>query len=43
MIAEGAALVGTDGAGQDLDGMDWDAGTFIEENSAEVEAFPRQF
>ena len=36
MMAEDAALVGTNGAGQDLDGMDWDAGGIIEEDSAET-------
>ena len=34
MMAEDAAPVGTNGAGQDLDGMDWDAGGIIEEGSA---------
>ena len=36
MMAEDAALVGTGGAGQDLDCMDWDAGGIIEEGSAEA-------
>ena len=36
MMAKDAALVGTGGAGQDLDGMDWDAGGIIEEGSAEA-------
>ena len=35
-MAKDAALVGTGGAGQDLDCMGWDAGGIIEEGSAEV-------
>ena len=36
MMAADAALVGTGGAGQDLDRMGWDAGDIIEEGSAEA-------
>ena len=36
MMAADAALAGTGGAGQDLGGMGWDAGSITKEGSAEA-------